>query len=129
MSTAEVAASSAGGSSTHARPATASYGAGARVLAQATDHLDRRGILGIEGREREHPQARVAGGLGEPRHFGERGWIMGGQPGSHLGRGRRLVLLGAALKQLVRIHRGELGLGEGYRRFDRLMAGWLRASR
>jgi hypothetical protein len=26
------------------------------------------------------------------------------------------------------IHRGELGLAEGYRRFDRLMAGWLRAS-
>jgi hypothetical protein len=36
-------------------------GAGARVLVQATDHLDRRGILGIEGREREHPQTRVAG--------------------------------------------------------------------
>lgn len=46
-------------------------GAGPRALAQATDHLDRRGILGIEGREREHPQTRVAGGSGEPRQFGE----------------------------------------------------------
>jgi hypothetical protein len=46
-------------------------GAGPRALAQATDHLDRRGIFGIEGREREHPQTRVAGGSGEARHFGE----------------------------------------------------------
>jgi hypothetical protein len=47
-------------------------GAGARVLAQATDHLDRCGIFGIEGREREHPQTRVAGGPGEPRQFATR---------------------------------------------------------
>jgi hypothetical protein len=46
-------------------------GAGPRALAQATDHLDRRGILGIEGRQREHPQTRVAGGSGAPRQFGE----------------------------------------------------------
>jgi hypothetical protein len=51
-------------------------GAGARVLAQATDHLDRRGILGIEGREREHPQTRVAVGPGEPRQFANAVWTV-----------------------------------------------------
>jgi hypothetical protein len=52
---------------------------------------------------------------------------VGGPPGSHLGRGRRLVLLRAALQQLPASIAGELDLGEGYRRFDRLVAGWLRA--
>jgi hypothetical protein len=80
-------------------------GAGTRALAQATDHLDRCGILGIDGREREHPQTQVADGSGERASSPKHGWTVGGPPGSHLGRGRRLVLLRAALEQPARIHR------------------------
>jgi len=80
-------------------------GAGARVLAQTTDHLDRRGILGIEGREREHPQTRSLVDRANHASSAKRSWTVGGPPGSHLGRGGRLVLLRAALEQPARIHR------------------------
>lgn len=102
-------------------------GAGTRALAQATDHLDRRGILGIDGREREHPQTQVADGSGERASSPKHGWTVGGPPGSHLGRGRRLVLLRAELEQPAASIAGELDLGEGYLWFDLLVAGWVRA--
>jgi hypothetical protein len=78
-------------------------GAGARVLAQATDHLDRRGILGIASASIRRPGSLVD--RANRASSAKRGWTMSGPPGSHLGRGRRLVLLRAALEQPARIHR------------------------
>ena len=102
-------------------------GAGTRALAQATDRLDRRGILGVEGREREHPQTRVAGGSGEPRQFGETvgPWAVRQAPISAVaGASSCFAQRSSSLPASIA---GELDLGEGYLRFDLLVAGWLRA--
>lgn len=103
-------------------------GAGPRALAQATDHLDRRGILGIEGREREHPQTRVAGwiGRGAPLRRNTVGPLAARQAPISAA-ADALSCFAQRSSSLPASIAGELDLGEGYRRFDRLVAGWLRA--